>query len=50
MGCCLSHIEKETVYEVTLDADGVAHRVPKGEGTHYIHVSKNSETHMEEKV
>ncbi|KAI9483339.1 MAG: hypothetical protein EXX96DRAFT_557820 [Benjaminiella poitrasii] len=52
MGCCVSHpfFEKETVYEVTLDADGVAHRVPKGQGTHFIHVSPNNETHLEEKT
>ncbi|KAK4520580.1 uncharacterized protein ATC70_006457 [Mucor velutinosus] len=53
MGCCISHpfFEKETVYEVTLDADGVAQRVPKGQGTHFIHISsKNGETHLEEKT
>ncbi|KAI8990321.1 hypothetical protein BDB01DRAFT_718247 [Pilobolus umbonatus] len=52
MGCCISHpyFQKETVYEVTLDADGVAQRVPKGQGTHFIHVSNNNETHLEEKV
>ncbi|KAI8059075.1 uncharacterized protein B0P05DRAFT_478335 [Gilbertella persicaria] len=50
MGCCMSHFEKETVYEVTLDAHGVAQRVPKGQGTHFIHVSANNETHLEEKV
>jgi hypothetical protein len=38
------------VYEVTLDADGVAQRVPKGQGTHFIHISPNNETHLEEKV
>ncbi|KAI7903945.1 uncharacterized protein BX663DRAFT_551010 [Cokeromyces recurvatus] len=52
MGCCISHpfFEKETVYEVTLDSDGVAHRVPKGQGTHFIHVSPSNETHLEEKT
>ncbi|KAG2190925.1 hypothetical protein INT46_008967 [Mucor plumbeus] len=52
MGCCISHpfFEKETVYEVTLDADGVAQRVPKGQGTHFIHISSNNETHLEEKT
>ncbi|KAI7880313.1 hypothetical protein K492DRAFT_207614 [Lichtheimia hyalospora FSU 10163] len=49
MGCCFSQQDKSTVYEVTLDANGVAHRVPNGQGTHFIHVSKESETHMEEK-
>lgn len=42
--------DQSTVYEVTLDANGVAHRVPNGQGTHFIHVSEDSETHMEEKV
>ncbi|KAI8647920.1 hypothetical protein BD408DRAFT_407989 [Parasitella parasitica] len=52
MGCCISHpcFQKETVYEVTLDADGVAQRVPKGQGTHFIHISSNNETHLEEKT
>ncbi|CAO3650099.1 unnamed protein product [Mucor hiemalis] len=53
MGCCMSHysfFEKETVHEVTLDANGVAQRVPKGQGTHFIHISPNNETHLEEKV
>ncbi|KAI7894752.1 uncharacterized protein EV154DRAFT_497864 [Mucor mucedo] len=51
MGCCISHsyFEKGTVHEVTLDADGVAQRVPKGQGTHFIHISPNNETHLEEK-
>ncbi|KAI9254385.1 hypothetical protein EDC94DRAFT_618671 [Helicostylum pulchrum] len=51
MGCCISHayFEKETVHEVTLDANGVAQRVPKGQGTHFIHISPNNETHLEEK-
>ncbi|CDH61410.1 predicted protein [Lichtheimia corymbifera JMRC:FSU:9682] len=49
MGCCFSQQDKSTVYEVTLDANGVAHRVPNGQGTHFIHVSEDSETHMEEK-
>lgn len=43
-------LSQETVYEVTLDADGVAQRVPKGQGTHFIHISSNNETHLEEKV
>ncbi|KAI8393545.1 uncharacterized protein BYT42DRAFT_551413 [Radiomyces spectabilis] len=51
MGCCYSNplVDKTTVHEVVLDADGVAHRVPKGQGTHLIHVSADNETHMEEK-
>lgn len=52
MGCCMSHysfFEKETVHEVVLDANGVAQRVPKGQGTHFIHISPNNETHLEEK-
>ncbi|KAI8329302.1 hypothetical protein BC941DRAFT_476384 [Chlamydoabsidia padenii] len=48
MGCCYSS-EKPTVYEVTLDNDGVAHRVPDGQGTHYIHVSESNETVLEVK-
>ncbi|OBZ90182.1 hypothetical protein A0J61_01773 [Choanephora cucurbitarum] len=46
----MSHFEKETVYEVVLDAHGVAQRVPKGQGTHIIHVSANKETRLEEKT
>lgn len=42
--------DQSAVYEVTLDANGVAHRVPNGQGTHFIHVSEESETHLEEKV
>ncbi|CEI92433.1 hypothetical protein RMCBS344292_06691 [Rhizopus microsporus] len=52
MGCCMSHCsfsEKETVYEVTLDANGVAQRVPKGQGTHFIHISPHKETLLKEK-
>lgn len=41
---------KPTVYEVTLDNDGVAHHVAEGQGTHFIHVSENNETILEEKV
>ncbi|KAI8147483.1 hypothetical protein BJV82DRAFT_595635 [Fennellomyces sp. T-0311] len=49
MGCCFSQTDKTTVYEVTLDANGVARRVPAGTGTHFIHVSSDYETHLEEK-
>ncbi|EIE86139.1 hypothetical protein RO3G_10850 [Rhizopus delemar RA 99-880] len=52
MGCCMSNdsfFEKETVYEVVLDANGVAQRVPKGQGTHFIHVSQDEETILKEK-
>lgn len=35
---------------MTLDNDGVAHRVPEGQGTHYIHVSDSNETVLEVKV
>ncbi|CAO3590778.1 unnamed protein product [Absidia cylindrospora] len=48
MGCCYS-VEKPVVYEVTLDSDGVAHHVAEGQGTHYIYVSENNETILEEK-
>ncbi|ORZ15892.1 hypothetical protein BCR42DRAFT_44430 [Absidia repens] len=48
MGCCYSS-EKPTVYEVTLDNDGVARHVSEGQGTHYIHVSESNETILEEK-
>ncbi|KAG0182116.1 DNA excision repair protein ERCC-8 [Apophysomyces sp. BC1034] len=41
--------EEVTIYEVTVDADGIARRVPKGQGTHLIYVT-DDETHMEEKV
>ncbi|KAI9314720.1 hypothetical protein BX666DRAFT_1962677 [Dichotomocladium elegans] len=50
MGCCISQEDKSTVYEVTIDANGVARRVPNGKGTHFIHVSDDCETHLEEKV
>ncbi|KAI7864434.1 hypothetical protein BDF14DRAFT_1884319 [Spinellus fusiger] len=48
MGCCIS-LQKPTIYEVTLDDNGVAHRVRSGQGTHLIYVSKDKETHMEKK-
>ncbi|KAI8079840.1 uncharacterized protein BX664DRAFT_341584 [Halteromyces radiatus] len=48
MGCCHSS-EKPTVYEVTLDHDGIARHVSEGQGTHYIHVSESNETILEEK-
>lgn len=35
---------------MTLDNNGVAHRVPEGQGTHYIHVSDSNETVLEVKV
>ncbi|KAF7732381.1 DNA excision repair protein ERCC-8 [Apophysomyces ossiformis] len=41
--------QEVTVYEVTVDADGIARRVPKGQGTHLIYVT-DDETHMEEKA
>ncbi|KAI9246521.1 hypothetical protein BY458DRAFT_527827 [Sporodiniella umbellata] len=54
MGCCMSNeaafFEKETVYEVVLDANGVAQRVPKGQGTHFIHESPDQETQLKEKT
>ncbi|KAG0736602.1 hypothetical protein G6F57_005034 [Rhizopus arrhizus] len=52
MGCCMSNcsfFEKETIYEVVLDANGVAQRVSKGQGTHFIHVSPHKETVLKEK-
>ncbi|KAI9492455.1 hypothetical protein BDB00DRAFT_873367 [Zychaea mexicana] len=49
MGCCFSQTDKTTVYEVTLDANGVARRVPVGTGTHFIHITSDYETHLEEK-
>ncbi|KAI7860685.1 hypothetical protein BDC45DRAFT_529317 [Circinella umbellata] len=49
MGCCFSQTDKTTVYEVTLDANGVARRCPTGKGTHFIHVNQDYETHLEEK-
>ncbi|ORZ01594.1 hypothetical protein BCR43DRAFT_414332, partial [Syncephalastrum racemosum] len=38
-----------TVYEVVLDQNGVARRVPQGQGTHLIHVTEDKETHLEQK-
>ncbi|KAG1464478.1 hypothetical protein G6F56_005077 [Rhizopus delemar] len=53
MGCCMSNettfFEKEAMYEVILDSNGVAQRVPKGQGTHIIHVSPHQETQLKEK-
>ncbi|KAI8877771.1 hypothetical protein K501DRAFT_259814 [Backusella circina FSU 941] len=51
MGCCMSHsfFEKDAVYEVVLDPNGVAKRVSKGSGTHYVYISQDNETHLEEK-
>ncbi|ORX61419.1 hypothetical protein DM01DRAFT_1122246 [Hesseltinella vesiculosa] len=48
MGCCQSS-EKPTVYEVTIDDQGIARHVPEGQGTHFIRVSDNNETILEEK-
>ena len=44
------YYNQTTVYEVTLDANGVARRCPTGKGTHFIHVNQDYETHLEEKV
>ncbi|KAI9302806.1 hypothetical protein BJ944DRAFT_184461, partial [Cunninghamella echinulata] len=38
-----------TVYEVTLDNNGVARQVGEGQGTHFIHISEHNETILEEK-
>ncbi|KAI9323540.1 hypothetical protein BX666DRAFT_1839974, partial [Dichotomocladium elegans] len=48
MGCCISS-DQSRVYEVVLDRNGVARRVPEGQGTHLIHVSNQKETRMEQK-
>ncbi|KAI9491360.1 hypothetical protein BDB00DRAFT_767131 [Zychaea mexicana] len=48
MGCCMS-AEKSKVYEVVLDHNGVARRVPSGQGTHLIYESQFKETRMEQK-
>ncbi|KAI8061107.1 hypothetical protein BC940DRAFT_310579 [Gongronella butleri] len=48
MGCCYSS-EKPTVYEVTIDNQGIARHVPEGQGTHLIRVSEANETILEEK-
>ena len=37
------------VYEVVLDHNGVARRVPTGQGTHLIYESQFKETRMEQK-
>ncbi|KAI8137102.1 hypothetical protein BJV82DRAFT_675163 [Fennellomyces sp. T-0311] len=48
MGCCMSS-EQSKVYEVVLDQNGVARRVPEGQGTHLIYESQFKETRMEQK-
>ncbi|KAI7871920.1 hypothetical protein BDF14DRAFT_926068 [Spinellus fusiger] len=50
MGGCMScSTEKSTVYEVQLNRHGVALRVSKGQGTHFIHMSAHGETRLIEK-
>ncbi|CAO3586596.1 unnamed protein product [Absidia cylindrospora] len=49
MGCCVS-TEDATVHEVVFDERGVARRVPKGQGTHLIHVHQDQETDVEKKT
>ncbi|CAO3644960.1 unnamed protein product [Cunninghamella echinulata] len=49
MGCCIS-TEETTIHEVVFDEKGVAHRVPKGQGTHLIHVYSDQETNIEKKT
>ncbi|KAL1931424.1 hypothetical protein VTP01DRAFT_9566 [Rhizomucor pusillus] len=44
-----SSVDKPRVFEVVLDHNGVARRVPEGQGTHLIHVSQDKETRMEQK-
>ncbi|KAG2220518.1 hypothetical protein INT45_000929 [Circinella minor] len=48
MGCCMS-AEEAKIYEVVLDHNGVARRVPTGQGTHLIYESQFKETRMEQK-
>ncbi|KAI8084768.1 uncharacterized protein BX664DRAFT_283535 [Halteromyces radiatus] len=48
MGCCIS--TEATIHEVVFDEKGVAKRVPKGQGTHLIHVYQDQETNIEKKV
>lgn len=33
-----------------MDPNGVAKRVAKGKGTHYVYISQDNETHLEQKV
>ncbi|GAA5798398.1 hypothetical protein EDC94DRAFT_593914 [Helicostylum pulchrum] len=49
MGCCISHDKVGTI-EVVVDRDGVARRVPSGQGTHLIRTFPDKETKMERKV
>ncbi|KAI8330444.1 hypothetical protein BC941DRAFT_329356, partial [Chlamydoabsidia padenii] len=48
MGCCVS-TEEGTIHEVVFDQQGIARRVPKGQGTHLIHVYQDQETDIEKK-
>ncbi|KAI8328969.1 hypothetical protein BC941DRAFT_385097 [Chlamydoabsidia padenii] len=49
MGCCIS-TEEATIHEVVFDEHGIAQRVPKGQGTHLIHVYQDQETNIEKKT
>ncbi|CAO3584593.1 unnamed protein product [Absidia cylindrospora] len=49
MGCCVS-TEEVTIHEVVFDEQGIARRVPKGQGTHLIHVYQDQETDIEKKT
>ncbi|CAO3642739.1 unnamed protein product [Cunninghamella blakesleeana] len=49
MGCCMS-TEEPTIHEVVFDEKGIAHQVPKGQGTHLIHVYPDQETNIEKKT
>ncbi|KAI8090326.1 hypothetical protein BDF21DRAFT_411026 [Thamnidium elegans] len=49
MGCCISH-DKVSTIEVVLDSNGVARRVPSGQGTHLIRTFPDKETKMERKT
>ncbi|KAI9361567.1 hypothetical protein BD770DRAFT_340938 [Pilaira anomala] len=47
MGCCYSQVSS---VEVVLDSNGVARRVPAGQGTHLIRTYPDKETKMERKL
>ncbi|SAM02358.1 hypothetical protein [Absidia glauca] len=49
MGCCIS-TEEASIHEVVFDENGIARRVPKGQGTHLIHVYQDQETNIEKKT
>ncbi|KAI8992165.1 hypothetical protein BDF20DRAFT_807110, partial [Mycotypha africana] len=55
MGCCMSNErvnfskDTNTVFEVTIDEQGKAHRVAEGEGTHIIRITPDQGEILERK-